>query len=246
VLIFKYLRIKIKYYENRLIIYYFCTMSQLVKLIEAWEVFAVTHPGGDPESFARWLLSREPSRLTGPGESGKVIPANLPEVRPEEKEMFRGDDPAFDAFPGNIKTSMQASYLLSKMNQYILFYTKPIMKQHGLHSIDDFGYLQTVQAYKNINKSKACELMMQEITTGTDIIRRLIRNGLLKEKTNKEDKREKLLQITSKGEKILGAILSDFVQLPDTLGEMPAEDRAILLQWLMQLDAHHEHIVKGR
>ena len=67
---------------------------------------------------------------------------------------------------------MQAGYLIGKLNQYVLVYTKPIIKKHGLHSMDDFGYLATVQWHTTISKTKACQAMLHEITAGTDIIKR--------------------------------------------------------------------------
>ena len=78
-------------------------------------------------------------------------------------------------FQKQAKLSMQAGYLIGRLNQYVLVYTKPSMKKHGLHSMDDFGYLATVQWHSTISKTIACQAMLHEITTGTDIIKRLER-----------------------------------------------------------------------
>ncbi len=196
--------------------------SRLVELIKAWENFLVAYPSGSVEAFAGWVLSN----------SGEPV--------------FSGNDPEFDKFQGRQKTSMQGAYLISKMNQYVTYYTKPMMRKFGLHSLDDFGYLQNIRYYKNITRTKACELMLQELTTGTDIIKRLIRNGFITEVLSVEDKRQKLLSLTQKGQKVLDDMILEFQSLPDTLGDLSDEERSTILSWLNQLDVFHDDIVKNR
>lgn len=212
-------------------------MSQLVELIKNWEKFNAAEPNGTVDDFAIWL-SNKLNRTEGKA----ILHSKTTE---KETTEFHGDDETFDKYPGNQKTSMQAAYLLSRMNQYISFYTKPMMRKHGLHSLDDFGYLQNLQHFGNITKTKACDLMMQEYTTGVDIIKRLIRNGFVKEKVAKEDKRAKLIGLTAKGQKVLDNMYHDFLELPDTLGTMKDKERQTLLQWLMLLDEHHNAYVKA-
>lgn len=209
-------------------------MSKLVELIQHWELFLEQQPLGTTADFARWLL-------------GNNMPASTPEAdpMPYDASVFRGDDPEFDAFGGKQKTSMQGAYLIARMNQYLHHYAKPLMKRHGLHSLDDFGYLQNVRYFTPITKSRACELMLQEVTTGMDIINRLIKNGFIRETINIEDKRQKLLELTQKGITVINDMMADFSQLPDTLGDLSENDRAALLKWLMHLDVYHDGVVKA-
>jgi DNA-binding MarR family transcriptional regulator len=209
-------------------------MSHLVDLVQHWEEFLKEQPGGGKEDFARWLLEKD--------KADKLIASTAFDY---DASVFRGDDPNFNKYHGKQKTSMQGAYLVVRLGQYLHYYAKPLMKRHGLHSLDDFGYLQNVRYFSPITKSKACELMMQEVTTGMDIINRLIKNGLIRETINREDKRQKLLELTEKGNMVIDNILIDFAQLPDTLGNLPENDRDTLLQWMMQLDIYHDEIVKA-
>lgn len=205
-------------------------MSQLVDLVQHWELFKQEQPSGGKEDFATWLLRQVP-------DTGSV-------GVPSSEKVFRGDSDNFDTYGGGQKTSLQGAYLIAKLGQYINYYTKPMMRRHGLHSLDDFGYLQNIRFFEHITKTKACELMLQEITTGVDIINRLIKNGFIQETINELDKRQKLLTLTQKGNQVLEDMTADLLQLPDTLGELSANDRSVLLQWLMQLDAYHDGVVK--
>jgi DNA-binding MarR family transcriptional regulator len=198
-------------------------MGQLVELVQAWEEYQLQHPDGALDGFGFWLRTRN----------------NQASAR-----QFRADDKEFDKYKNEAKLSMQAGYLIGKLNQYVMVYTKPIMKKRGLHSMDDFGYLATVQWHGAITKSRACQAMLHEITTGTDIIRRLVRLSFLIELPDTTDKRQKILQITAKGEKVLAQLQEDFRDIPDVLGDLDAQSRISLVASLMNLDVYHDNIIK--
>ena len=147
-------------------------------------------------------------------------------------------------FQKQAKLTTQAGYLIFNLNQYVLVYTKPSMKKHGLHSMDDFGYLATVQWHSTISKTIACQAMLYEITTGTDIINRLVRLLFLKALPDKTKKRQKMLQLTAKGTKALAQLYKDFRELPDVLVDLEKKSRTSLVAWLMNLDTYHDRIVK--
>lgn len=203
-------------------------MSELVELITKWESFKHEFPTGTIHDFGKWLTM----------ESGVAEPV--------QTETFGALDPQFDKYAEQQKTAMQAGYLIGKLYQYLMIYTKPVMKKYGLHSMDDFGYLATVDWHRKISKSKACAAMLQEVTTGMDIIKRLIAIGYLNEIPDRSDRRQKFLQLTSKGKKILQYLQTDFQSLPDVLGQLDLESRQKLVEWMIDLDRHHEKIVKER
>jgi DNA-binding MarR family transcriptional regulator len=198
-------------------------MGQLVELVQAWENFQALHPQGTLESFGFWLRTRNGAATA---------------------KEFRADDKEFDKYEEQAKLSIQAGYLIGKLNQYVMVYTKPIMKKHGLHSMDDFGYLATVQWHGVINKTKACQAMLHEITTGTDIIKRLVGLNFIRELPDTTDKRQKILQLTPKGTKVLAQLKEDFRELPDVLGDMDQKSRTTIVMWLMNLDIYHDGVVK--
>ena len=88
--------------------------------------------------------------------------------------------------------------------------------------------------------------MLQELTPGSDIIKRLIGLAYLKETPDKTDRRQKFLQFTAKGKKVLASLQTDFQNLPDVLGELEPGNRVKLVGWMMDLDQYHEKIVKDR
>ena len=213
-------------------------MSELVKVIELWEEFSSDNKGSSVQQFSMWLANNLQKNI---GAHKK----NLSSTSTQNEKLTGADDPDFEKFDGKQKSSMQGAYFVSRLNQYVSYYTKPVVKKYGLHSIDDFLYLQNVKFFANITKTKACELMLQEVTTGVDIIKRLLKNEFLIEEVNSTDKREKLLKISAKGEAVINSLYMDFFKIPDTLGNLGEDERQTLLAWLHQLDKHHNDIVKG-
>jgi MarR family transcriptional regulator, lower aerobic nicotinate degradation pathway regulator len=212
-------------------------MSALTELIQEWEAFLQEKQKGGFRDFIAWSQRKL--------DNVSAKKPNKEKVEQQVASISNANDPEFNKYNGNKKSSMQAAYLLVRMSQYVFFYTKPLMRKNGLHSLDDFGYLQNIKLYGSISKSRVCELMLHEITTGADIIKRLISNGFIKEKINKEDKRAKLLELTAKGNKVLDTMFFDFVNLPDTLGNMPEKERTALIKWLIDLDIYHNSEIKA-
>jgi DNA-binding MarR family transcriptional regulator len=197
-------------------------MGKLVDLVTNWEAFLAERPEGSLAEFGHWLN------------------------REEEPRRFHSGDPAFGQYADSARISMQAGYLIGKLHGYLQLYAKPMMRKHGLHSMDDFGYLATVNWHGTIAKSQACANMLQELTTGGDIIRRLIERGLMKEVTDAEDRRRRLLQLTARGKNVVESIQREFADLPDVLGDLDAESRVQLVQWLAGLDHWHDRIVRNK
>ena len=204
-------------------------MSEIIELITKWESFKEQFNEGTIVEFGDWLTTC------------KKLKTN-----PVKANSFNTNDPGFNKFSEEQATIMKAGYLISKLYQYLTIYSKPVIKKYGLHSMDDFGFLATVDWKQTISKSKACAAMLQEVTTGSDIIKRLIRLALLKEIPDKADRRQKFLQLTAKGKKVLVSIQADLQNLPDILGKLEHENRVELVGWMAELDQHHEQIVKGK
>ncbi|GAA4323214.1 MarR family winged helix-turn-helix transcriptional regulator [Flaviaesturariibacter amylovorans] len=190
-------------------------MGKLVELMGAWEKFTAAHPDGTLPEFGAWLAC-----------GNDVLPDATPDAAPMAQQL-----------------ALQAGYLLAKLNQYVAVYAKPLVRRHGLNSLDDFGYLATVQQSGPLSKSRACALMLQEVTTGNDIIRRLVSRGLVRETPDVQDRRQKLLHLTPEGAKLLFSLFEGFRELPDVLGPLPLPERRALLDWLGQLDRHHQQVL---
>lgn len=83
-----------------------------------------------------------------------------------------------------------------------------------------------------------------DLTTGVDVIRRLVNKKLLKEKVNKSDRRERLISLTPQGKKTLGQVLQGFAGIQDVLADLSVEERQQLVAMLKSLDAFHSKLLE--
>lgn len=193
--------------------------TSAVRLIGLWEEYvnSTEHPG--IEGFADWVKSREA----------------LPAFSPELEEYF---DKNTEQNSYSHRSS-EASYLLWRLSKFVRFYTKPVLAMNGLVSQDDFAILAHVQYRKTCSKKEAIEANVIESTTGMEITRRLVKQGLLSESAGEVDKRMRLISLTEKGSQLLYQIYGGFQQIQDVLADMNVQERDVLINFLKRLDEFH-------
>ncbi len=123
-----------------------------------------------------------------------------------EKEIMPTSRPA-EALDGEI-----ARYL-SVLNRYAKFYIKKALHHTEFVSIDDFGYLMYLLDEGSMTKSTLIQKNIQDIPSGTEIIKRLIRQGWVNETRDEADKRKVYLTINDHGKAALFASLGQLRQV---------------------------------
>ncbi len=78
-------------------------------------------------------------------------------------------------------------------------YIKKALSSIGLENIDDYLYLEGVVRIGNPTKTELINFYMNDFTSGIDMIKRLLRLGLLEEYPDDRDKRSKRLKLTEAG-----------------------------------------------
>jgi DNA-binding MarR family transcriptional regulator len=150
-------------------------MNKTVTVVNEWAKFEEKHPDGSVSDFCRhYLASQRESTVNGPLVGG-VIP--------------RKNDGLLMKIIGRI----------SKLN---MWYANLALKGTGLNQIEEFGMLVTIKQEKNPKKTEVIYANLFELSSGTDMLARMIKRGLIKEYDDKDDRRSKRLELTAKGEKV--------------------------------------------
>lgn len=197
-----------------------------IPLIEAWETYLREENNMSLLSFGEWLVEKE------------------------RKDKENADNDLNNYFNQNTDEynffyqSPEASFLIWRLSKFIRHYVKPILSENGLSSPDDFAILAHVDYLKTCSKKEALEANIIEISTGIEMIKRLIKQDLLTEKENEEDKRQKLISLTPKGQKLLQNIYISFSNIQDLLMNMPNNERVNLITILKNLDEFHTKNIK--
>jgi DNA-binding MarR family transcriptional regulator len=140
-------------------------------------------------------------------------------------------------------TSIDISILIVIMYHYAKGYIKKALKGSCLQTPDEFSFLITLMTYESMSKSELITKQVMEKTSGSEVIRRLIKRGLIVESADEKDKRSIRVSITKTGrEEIIKTLplMGDVSEI--VVGNLSAEEINTLSYLLKKLDYFHNDI----
>jgi len=195
--------------------------ASVLPLIEKWEEFISTNERQDLGTFAEWLSLKEKKKHT----------------KTEKIQKEKNSDTS------RLNTNAAAAILVTRLQRYISLYTKPHIKKLGFTKQHEYTFLHQISKMQNTSKKELSEQNLTELSTGRDIVRRLISRGLVTEKINPDDKRASQLSTTEKGKKLLaksheliGGSFDNF------LGDLSKEEQIQFVNILKRLNEFHANV----
>ncbi len=135
------------------------------------------------------------------------------------------------------------STLLTSLFKYAKHYTKYALDGISLVTMDDFGFLASLAYRESMTKTELSNHNLLEITSGNEIIKRLLKNGLIEEYNDPDDRRSKRVKITDDGKELL---LTTFAKMDKVSrivsGNLRTDEKIELLTILNKLDDFHKDI----
>jgi DNA-binding MarR family transcriptional regulator len=184
-------------------------MNKTVELVNAWAAYEATHPEGSLEDFYRFCL-----------------------VRGEER------DPEGKAVGGIIPHSAEGFFLklFGRISQMLKIYEEIAVREAGMNQVEEFMLLSNID-FGNPRKTELVYAAILELSTGTNILNKLLAEGYIVESVDEEDKRSKRIALTEKGEKVLVGSRRNLVKIGRLLlNEMTADELRLCIQLLKGLE----------
>jgi DNA-binding MarR family transcriptional regulator len=139
----------------------------------------------------------------------------------------------------DIIISNQLRYLFKYSN----LYTKKALEGTNLKTINDIAFLGTLLVEKNLSKSELINKHVTEITSGTEVIKRLNKFGLLQDYKNEKDGRSKKVQLTEEGRELIIEILHEVDKVSQILtAGLSDNEKEQLLTTLVKLRKFHDNL----
>jgi DNA-binding MarR family transcriptional regulator len=190
--------------------------NKTVELVAKWGEFEMDHPDGSIDDFCRHYLAQAQKNP-------------IPSMRDQE----------LDKLPMEIKLARS----MGRLVRFHSFYARKALTDLDFKNLDDFLYLNSLRRMKGPKKSELIYENISEFSSGSEIIRRLIRLGLAKESPDKNDRRSKRLHITSKGEKTLFKCYDKMREISAiAFSTMSKQDQEIAGSIFIQQDNFHTDI----
>jgi DNA-binding MarR family transcriptional regulator len=122
---------------------------------------------------------------------------------------------------------------IRRIGKYHMVYSNKALEETGLDQIEEFGILVTIFNQVNPIKSEAIYNNVMELSSGTNMLNRLKKRGLISEYADQDDKRVKRLKLTSKGKETLGKAKVRVLQVAKLMANvLTDEDKQLCLQLL--------------
>lgn len=200
-------------------------LDEILPLLKKWEEFRKEN-NASLENFGLWLNKFYEK---------EAVNSASPITHTGEKLTEQYSD----------NTRFLASYFITRLYKYIKIYTREIFSQTELYSIEDFSILALIDQMNLPSKKELCEANLTEITTGNDIIKRLIKNDLAIEVEDNHDKRIKRIKTSEKGKQLLYRIYAFLNNMDiDVLGDLDNDERKVIIKYLNHLDNFHHNYLK--
>ncbi len=212
--------------------------DDIILLISKWKDFQETQKDADLKAFANWILN-ESKFIAALSDQEDFIVAQVDKM--EEK----------NAIP-DLANRGVIGHLLARMNLFVKNYAKQPFQEIGFKSLEEFRLLQMIDRVKSINKSELSNESLMEFSTVVDILKRFISKGLIKQVTDKNDKRAVQVQITAKGKNLLLTSYKALAEIkPNIAGDLSFNEQETLINLLLKLNNFHtdffeEHFIKKK
>jgi DNA-binding MarR family transcriptional regulator len=130
--------------------------------------------------------------------------------------------------------------LICMLYRYTRGYIKKGLLGSMIQTVDEFTFLIILLTHESLTKSELINKNAMESTSGTEVIRRLLRQGLIDQFDDPDDKRSRRVVITQKGRQEIFAVLPR-VQMAAKIvaGTLAHSEKNTLIYLLRKLDYFH-------
>lgn len=194
-------------------------MNKTVELVTEWAKFADAHPEASVEEFCRHYLTLQRSnREPVPNFKGSGVPPH------------------------------SGGYLM-KLLGYIVRAFETYMSQAftdipEIKQAEDFYFLNNIAHRGECRKTEVTNMQLLGVSSGIDVLNRLLANGLIGERVDDVDKRAKLVKLTEKGREVLHKCYRQAGKVSDiVLCDITEEDIRLCIQLLRVVESKHSTLV---
>jgi len=135
------------------------------------------------------------------------------------------------------------SILLVLMYRYVRLYLKKALSESPVQTAEEFSCLITLMTHESMTKTELINSQVLEKTSGTEIIKRLLKHGLIREFSDPDDRRSVRVAVTAKGREELIATLPEMNKVARIVtGDLSQSEIMTFFYLLKKLDIYHNDV----
>lgn len=158
-----------------------------------------------------------------------------------EKENPRNLSEKFDLDVYDLENEIAKQVIM--LGRYSKQLIRKSLETHPDLVNEDFTYLFRMMDYDSLTKMQLIEKNAHEKQTGIEIIKRLVKNGLLAESPDQNDKRSTRISVTDKGKSVFLESMKDITVVSKIMcGQLNMKEKENLLDSLKKLNTFHHTV----
>jgi DNA-binding MarR family transcriptional regulator len=159
-----------------------------------------------------------------------------------ETRQDSGDEAPWLTDMGN-ETDTVIARMVTVMNRYAKSYIKRALEISPIQTAEEFSFMLYLVTNQSLTKSELIFKNIMEKTSGMEVIKRLLKLGLVEEHEDENDKRSKRLSLTATGRHEIFKVLPTMQKVSSLVaGNLTKQERQTLAQLLAKLDHYHHSI----
>lgn len=129
--------------------------------------------------------------------------------------------------------------LVGRLERFVHMETKQALKKVGITNPDEFALMSTLFYMGRTTKTLLLKQCLFELTTGSQMLKRLNEDGYLIERQHPEDRRSSIIELSSKGRERLLEAYEQLNAIKGMTEGLTPDQKHMLASLLQQLDLTH-------
>jgi DNA-binding MarR family transcriptional regulator len=215
----------------------------LQELINRLYDFDAGYCGNEPATLADFTGYLN-AQLAQPFASGHGTPTPVPGELVPPLDMRRIEGPEESWINEQYSDPVhEIPILVLLMYRYARHYVKKALKDSVLQTAEEFGFLITLMTHESMTKTELINTAVMEKTSGTEVIKRLLREGLIRAFADPDDKRSVRVAITPRGREEITKLLPVMSAVSKiVVGNLSESEINTLAYLLKKLDFFHHDL----
>lgn len=139
--------------------------------------------------------------------------------------------------------AIMLSRLVSLIYRYAKSYSRKALDNSPIQTIKEFSFLIVLHSEGSLTKSELIQKNVMEITSGMEVIKRLLKKKFIHQYRDPSDKRSMRVAMTEKGIEELFRVLPRMQEATETIkGNLDAREQKSLIFLLKKLEHFHEKL----
>lgn len=136
--------------------------------------------------------------------------------------------------------NLELTYLLIMQSKHYKMYCKKALQKSEINTPDDYSFLYHLSLVDSYRKMELIDIHLLEAPSGIEVLKRLLKKGLIEEFDDEEDKRAKRIRITRKGKHVVNELYPIMLEVYAKMtAEMSFKEKLHVVSFLKAFNDYH-------